>query len=83
MLSPSAIFGQNPKVGCQEGNDVPTPKRSKKPRCDSTPETASTHTSCAYAPTPDRETKESLVGSPQRVTAPLALLQAYGVSNLM
>jgi alkanesulfonate monooxygenase SsuD/methylene tetrahydromethanopterin reductase-like flavin-dependent oxidoreductase (luciferase family) len=37
----------------------------------------------AYAPTPNREANESLVGSPQRVTAQLALLQECGVRNLM
>jgi hypothetical protein len=37
----------------------------------------------AYAPTPDRKANASLVSSPQRVTAQRALLQEYGVSNLM
>ena len=37
----------------------------------------------AYASTPNREANESLVGSPQRVTAQLVLLQECGVRNLM
>jgi alkanesulfonate monooxygenase SsuD/methylene tetrahydromethanopterin reductase-like flavin-dependent oxidoreductase (luciferase family) len=37
----------------------------------------------AYAPTPNREANEALVGSPQRVTAQLALLRECGVRNLM
>lgn len=37
----------------------------------------------AYAATPNPEANESLVGSPQRVAAHVALLQSYGVRNLM
>jgi alkanesulfonate monooxygenase SsuD/methylene tetrahydromethanopterin reductase-like flavin-dependent oxidoreductase (luciferase family) len=37
----------------------------------------------AYAPTPNPEANEALVGSPQRVAAHIALLQASGVRNLM
>jgi alkanesulfonate monooxygenase SsuD/methylene tetrahydromethanopterin reductase-like flavin-dependent oxidoreductase (luciferase family) len=37
----------------------------------------------AYAPTPNPEANEALVGSPQRVAAHIALLQAQGVRNLM
>lgn len=37
----------------------------------------------AYAPAPNPEANEALVGSPQRVTAHLALLQEVGVRNLM
>src|SRR5437870_11298371 len=29
VLSQSSIFGQNPKIGCQEFNDLQTPKLSK------------------------------------------------------
>src|SRR2546427_3644366 len=35
-LSQSSIFGQNPKIGCQEFNDLQTPKLSKKQLCDRT-----------------------------------------------
>jgi hypothetical protein len=34
VLSQSPIFGQNPKMGCQEFNDLETPKLSKKQLCD-------------------------------------------------
>jgi alkanesulfonate monooxygenase SsuD/methylene tetrahydromethanopterin reductase-like flavin-dependent oxidoreductase (luciferase family) len=37
----------------------------------------------AYVPTPNREANETLVGSPQRVTAQIALLQESGARNLM
>ena len=37
----------------------------------------------ASAPTPNHEANEALVGSPQRVTAQLALLRECGVRNLM
>lgn len=37
----------------------------------------------AYAPRPNRELNEALVGSPQRVMAQIALLQECGVRNLM
>jgi alkanesulfonate monooxygenase SsuD/methylene tetrahydromethanopterin reductase-like flavin-dependent oxidoreductase (luciferase family) len=37
----------------------------------------------AYGPTPNPEANEALVGSPRRVAAYLALLQAQGVRNLM
>jgi len=37
----------------------------------------------AYAPTPNPEANEALVGSPQRVAAHITLLQASGVRNLM
>jgi alkanesulfonate monooxygenase SsuD/methylene tetrahydromethanopterin reductase-like flavin-dependent oxidoreductase (luciferase family) len=37
----------------------------------------------AYAPTPNPEANEALVGSPQRVAAHIALLQASGARNLM
>ena len=37
----------------------------------------------AYAPTPNPEANEALVGSPQRVAAHIALLHAQGVRNLM
>jgi len=37
----------------------------------------------AYAPTPNPEANEALVGSPHRVAAHTALLQASGVRNLM
>jgi alkanesulfonate monooxygenase SsuD/methylene tetrahydromethanopterin reductase-like flavin-dependent oxidoreductase (luciferase family) len=37
----------------------------------------------AYSPTPNPEAHEALVGSPQRVAAHIALLQASGVRNLM
>ena len=30
------FLGQNPKIGCQEFNDLETPKLSKKQRCDRT-----------------------------------------------
>src|SRR5438477_10834106 len=40
VLSQSSIFGQNPKIGCQEFNDLQSPKRSKKQLCDRTPECA-------------------------------------------
>src|SRR5256886_10767373 len=36
VLSQSSIFGQNPKIGCQEFNDLQTPKLSKKQLCDRT-----------------------------------------------
>src|SRR4029453_6474888 len=36
VLSQNAIFGQNPKIGCQECNDLQTPKLSKKQLCDRT-----------------------------------------------
>jgi hypothetical protein len=36
VLSQSLIFGQNPKIGCQEFNDLQTPKLSKKQLCDRT-----------------------------------------------
>src|SRR2546427_3808122 len=36
VLSQSSIFGQNPKIGCQEFNDLQSPKRSKKQLCDRT-----------------------------------------------
>ncbi|MGE3536874.1 MAG: LLM class flavin-dependent oxidoreductase [Candidatus Tectimicrobiota bacterium] len=36
-----------------------------------------------YAPLPSRESNENLVGSPQRVTAQIRLLQEVGVRNLM
>src|SRR5713101_6863873 len=36
ILSQSSIFGQNPKIGCQEFNDLQTPKLSKKQLCDRT-----------------------------------------------
>jgi len=36
VLSQSSIFGQNPKIGCQEFNDLQSPKLSKKPLCDRT-----------------------------------------------
>jgi len=34
------MFGQNPKIGCQECNDLQTPKLSKKQLCDRTRYTA-------------------------------------------
>jgi alkanesulfonate monooxygenase SsuD/methylene tetrahydromethanopterin reductase-like flavin-dependent oxidoreductase (luciferase family) len=37
----------------------------------------------AYAPTPNPEANEALVGSPHRVAAHIGLLQASGVRNLM
>jgi alkanesulfonate monooxygenase SsuD/methylene tetrahydromethanopterin reductase-like flavin-dependent oxidoreductase (luciferase family) len=37
----------------------------------------------AYAPMPNPEANEALVGSPHRVAAHIALLQASGVRNLM
>jgi alkanesulfonate monooxygenase SsuD/methylene tetrahydromethanopterin reductase-like flavin-dependent oxidoreductase (luciferase family) len=37
----------------------------------------------SYAPTPNREANEALVGSPQRVTAQVALLRESGARNLM
>src|SRR5690349_14755996 len=36
VLSPNSIFGQNPKIGCQEFNDLQTTKLSKKQLCDRT-----------------------------------------------
>src|SRR6266571_1903973 len=36
VLSQSSIFGQNPKIWCQEFNDLQTPKCSKKQLCDRT-----------------------------------------------
>jgi hypothetical protein len=39
-MSQNSIFGQNPKIGCQEFNDLQTPKLSKKQLCDRTPQTA-------------------------------------------
>jgi hypothetical protein len=36
VLSQSSIFGQNPKILCQEFNDLQTPKLSKKQLCDRT-----------------------------------------------
>src|SRR5436309_8543129 len=42
VLSQSSIFGQNPKIGCQEFNDLQSPKRSKKQLCDRT------NTSCSW-----------------------------------
>src|SRR3989454_3154058 len=36
VLSQSSIFGQNPKIGCQEFNDLQTPELSKKQLCDRT-----------------------------------------------
>ena len=36
VLSQSSIFGQNPKIWCQEFNDLQTPKLSKKQLCDRT-----------------------------------------------
>ena len=36
VLSQSSIFGQNPKIWCQEFNGLQTPKCSKKPLCDRT-----------------------------------------------
>src|SRR2546428_10226815 len=36
VLSQSSIFGQNPKIGCQEFNDLQTPQLSKKQLCDRT-----------------------------------------------
>ena len=36
VLSQNSIFGQNPKIGCQEFNDLQTPKLSKKQLCDRT-----------------------------------------------
>jgi hypothetical protein len=36
VLSQDSIFGQNPKIGCQECNDLQTPKLSKKQLCDRT-----------------------------------------------
>jgi class 3 adenylate cyclase len=38
VLSQSSIFGQNLKIGCQEFNDLQTPKLSKKQLCDRTPQ---------------------------------------------
>jgi len=32
--SQSSIFGQNPKIGCQEFNNLQAPKLSKKQLCD-------------------------------------------------
>jgi alkanesulfonate monooxygenase SsuD/methylene tetrahydromethanopterin reductase-like flavin-dependent oxidoreductase (luciferase family) len=37
----------------------------------------------AYAPTPNLEANEALVGSPHRVAAHIELLHAQGVRNLM
>ena len=37
VLSQSSIFGQNPKIWCQEFNDLEAPKVSKKQLCDGTP----------------------------------------------
>jgi len=37
VLSQSSLFGQNPKIWCQEFNDLQTPKLSKKQLCDRTP----------------------------------------------
>jgi alkanesulfonate monooxygenase SsuD/methylene tetrahydromethanopterin reductase-like flavin-dependent oxidoreductase (luciferase family) len=37
----------------------------------------------AYAPTPNSQANEALVGSPQRVTEQIALLQESGARNLM
>jgi IS1 family transposase len=34
VLSQSSIFGQNPKIECQEFNNLQTPKLSKKQLCD-------------------------------------------------
>ena len=34
VLSQSSIFGQNPKIWCQEFNDLQTPKLSKKQLCE-------------------------------------------------
>jgi hypothetical protein len=36
VLSQSSIFGQNPKIWCQEFNDLEAPKLSKKQLCDRT-----------------------------------------------
>ena len=36
VLSQNSIFGQNPKIGYQEFNDLQTPKLSKKQLCDRT-----------------------------------------------
>jgi hypothetical protein len=36
ILSQNSIFEQNPKIGCQEFNDLQTPKLSKKQLCDRT-----------------------------------------------
>ena len=36
ILAQNSIFGQNPKIGCQECNDLQTPKLSKKQLCDRT-----------------------------------------------
>jgi hypothetical protein len=36
VLSQSSIFGQNPKIWCQEFNDLETPKLLKKQLCDRT-----------------------------------------------
>jgi hypothetical protein len=40
VLSPSAIFGHSPKIGCQECHVLETLKLSKKPLCDRTNERA-------------------------------------------
>jgi hypothetical protein len=36
VLSQSSIFGQNPKIGYQEFNDLQTPNLLKKQLCDRT-----------------------------------------------
>jgi hypothetical protein len=40
VLSQSSIIGQNPKIGCQECNDLQTPKLLKKQLCNRTSGTA-------------------------------------------
>ena len=37
VLSQNSIFGQNPKIGCQEFNDLQTPKLSQKQLCEWNP----------------------------------------------
>jgi len=59
VLSQSSIFGQNPKFGSQEFNDLQTPKLSKKQLCDRTRRSAPWVQRGTGAPRPKKRPAEA------------------------
>ena len=75
VLSQNSIFGQNPKIGCQEFNGLQTPKLSKKQLCDRTVWDQQKHAE-AYARGPSPQVLQAVTkvveGMPQVSTSEMA-----------
>jgi hypothetical protein len=80
VLSQNSIFGQNPKIGCQEFNDLQTPKLSKKQLCDRTSNFATepvgkTEPTKFEAEQPTKPTDCSVIFEPWQQTFPPQTIQ--------